>query len=113
MTCTFLILLPAPGRLSPGSCRAGLSSIAITLLVKKRNSSGKAVIHYHDIGDYLKRERKLSLLKKYGSFLSESMPDLETLHTNEENDWINLRNPVFSTFIPLGDTHPEQPSQKT
>ena len=31
------------------------------------------------------------------------MQDLETLHPNKENDWINLRNPVFSTFIPLGN----------
>ena len=38
--------------------------IAITFLVKNPAKKGqKAVIHYHDIGDYLTREQKLKMVK--------------------------------------------------
>ncbi len=75
--------------------------IAITLLVKNPNrKTKKATIHYHDIGDYLNREEKLALVKKFGSIGSAEMP-LKILTPNEHGDWINQRNDVFDTFIPL------------
>ena len=60
----------------------------------------KAIIHYHDIGDYLSREEKLATIKKYGSV--DNMP-WETLTPNEHGDWLNQRNDVFGTFISIGD----------
>ena len=36
--------------------------IAITVLVKKPGHTGKALIQYHDIGDYLSREEKLAII---------------------------------------------------
>lgn len=77
--------------------------VTITLLVKKQNSENqKAVIYYHDIGDYLKREEKLEIVKNFGSV---GNPEMEwvILHPNAEGDWINLRNPLFDTYIPIGD----------
>lgn len=72
--------------------------IAITLLVKKPNYSGKAKIHYYEVEDYLTREAKLNLTKQFGSIAN--MP-WQTLMPNEHGDWINHRNDSFSEFIPL------------
>ncbi|MBL7845776.1 MAG: DEAD/DEAH box helicase [Cyclobacteriaceae bacterium] len=77
--------------------------IAITLLVKNPNSStAKADIHYHDIGDYLSREEKLSIIKKFGSITDRQIP-LKRIIPNEHGDWISIRSNAFGTFIPLGD----------
>ncbi len=74
--------------------------ISITLLVKKPEHKGKAVIHYHDIGDYLSREDKLETVKKMSSIANPAM-HWQTLIPNEHNDWINHRNDKFNEFIPL------------
>jgi len=76
--------------------------IAITLLVKNPEKNGKAEIHYKDIGDYLSREDKLNLVKKFRSFAD---PDLEMqeLTPNRYGDWISKRNEIFNTFISIGD----------
>ena len=77
--------------------------VTITLLVKKPASENeKAVIHYHDIGDYLTREQKLTIIKNFGSV---NNPDMkwDILNPNRDGDWINKRNPIFDTFIPIGD----------
>lgn len=77
--------------------------VTITLLVKKHQSENqKAVIYYNDIGDYLKREEKLAIIKNFGSVGNPEMKWV-ILHPNADGDWINPRNPVFDTFIPLGD----------
>lgn len=77
--------------------------ISITLLVKKPQAdNAKATIHYHDIGDYLKREEKLRIVKKFHSIGNAEMP-WKTLKPNKEGDWINQRNEVFDSFIPIGD----------
>ena len=75
--------------------------IAITFLVKNPNTkTEKAAIYYHDIGDYLSREEKLSIIKKLGS-IENLKNDFKILNPNEHGDWLNQRNDVFSTFIPL------------
>ncbi len=77
--------------------------IAITFLVKKPAvKTAKATIHYHDIGDYLDREEKLAILKKFGSLANPEMT-WQTLSPDEHGDWLAQRNDVFDTFIPLGD----------
>lgn len=77
--------------------------IAITLLVKNpKITSGKATIHYYDIGDYLNREEKLSILKQIGTIENPGMKWV-TLFPNEHNDWLNQRNDLFQTYISLGD----------
>lgn len=75
--------------------------IAITLLVKNPKSTNKkAEIHYQDIGDYLSREEKLAIVKK---FKSVGKPEMtwKNLKPNAEGDWLNQRNDVFDTFIPM------------
>jgi predicted helicase len=77
--------------------------IAITLLVKNPQANAeKAVIRYHDIGDYLTKEEKLAAVKKFRSSGSETM-SWTILQPNEQGDWISLRNNLFETFIQMGD----------
>jgi predicted helicase len=78
--------------------------ISITLLVKNPNSKAdKATIHYHDIGDYLNREEKLAIVKKFKSIGSKQMT-WKTLEPNDHGDWLNQRNDLFSEFfIPIAD----------
>ena len=76
--------------------------IAITVLVKKSGHQGKAFIQYHDIGDYLSREEKLAIIAQKRSILDSSM-EWTQLHPNAHGDWLNQRNDIFGSFIPLGD----------
>jgi predicted helicase len=64
------------------------------------SKSEKATIHYHDIGDYLSREEKLSIVNKFGSIGNQEI-NWKTLKPNEHGDWIALRNESFDTFIPM------------
>ncbi len=72
--------------------------ITITFLVKNPAKNGKATILYHDIGDYLTREQKLTMVKNYHSI--EGMK-WENIEPNDKNDWINQREDIFDTLIPL------------
>tara|TARA_R110002051_G_scaffold325768_2_gene431006 strand:- start:693 stop:5603 length:4911 start_codon:yes stop_codon:yes gene_type:complete len=72
--------------------------ISITLLIKKPEYKGKASIYYHDIGDYLSQQEKLKIISDFKSI--EKLP-LKILKPNEEGDWINKRNDIFDTFIPI------------
>jgi predicted helicase len=75
--------------------------IAITFLVKNPSvKTDKAVIHYHDIGDYLSREDKLGIISKFKS-VNNSKIDWQPLTPNESGDWISQRNDLFSTFISI------------
>lgn len=88
--------------------------ISITILVKKPNTpkDNKAVIHYHDIGDYLSREDKLRIVKNFGSIANPAM-DWKILESNEHGDWINHRNDLFATFIPLSPDKKFVPQSKS
>ena len=75
--------------------------IAITFLVKNPAKKGqKATIHYHDIGDYLTREQKLKMVKDFRSIASQKL-DWQIITPNEKADWINQRDGVFDSLIPL------------
>lgn len=74
--------------------------VTITFLVKNPAKAGKkATIHYHDIGDYLTREQKLALVKKFKSIESRSL-DWQIIEPTDKHDWINQRDGLFDTFIP-------------
>lgn len=75
--------------------------IAITLLVKNPEAKNKkATIHYHDIGDYLSQQEKLDIVSKFKSVDNGTMK-WKTLKPNEHGDWLNQRNDIFDTFIPM------------
>ncbi len=75
--------------------------IAITLLVKYpkgRHKSDRCDIYYHDIGDYLKREEKLDIIRKFGSIEKIKWGNITP---NDKYDWINQRDSAFDALIPL------------
>jgi predicted helicase len=76
--------------------------ISITLLVKKPNHTGNATIYYHDIGDYLKREDKLKMLKDFRSISTNKFEWVE-LNPDENGDWISHRNNCYDSLIILGN----------
>ncbi|WP_326833679.1 type ISP restriction/modification enzyme [Desulfovibrio porci] len=84
--------------------------IAITVLVKKPGYTGKALIQYHDIGDYLSREEKLAIIAEKRSILNPAM-NWTHIRPNAHGDWLNQRNDVFGTFIPLGDKENKENKQ--
>jgi predicted helicase len=78
--------------------------VAITFLIKNPNkaSTDKATIYYRDIGDYLKREEKLTIIRNTASILNPAL-GLDTLCPNEHGDWLGKRNDKFATYFALGD----------
>ncbi len=79
------------------------AAIAVTILVKKPKQRS-CLIHYHDIGDYLSREEKLSIIAGFGSLngLHRERKWMQ-LQPNVDHDWINQRDPAFERFVSLGD----------
>ncbi|WP_181226823.1 DEAD/DEAH box helicase [Helicobacter pylori] len=73
------------------------ATIAIVFFVKDTSVKNSA-IHYHDIGDYLKREEKLNRLANFTDL--DAIP-FETITPNEKGDWINQREDDFEKLIPL------------
>lgn len=74
--------------------------VAITILVKDPAHAGPCQLHYYDIGDYLTREDKLERVVSFGNI---DRIDWQRLCPNTQGDWINQRDPVFDTFVPLGE----------
>ncbi len=75
--------------------------VAITFLVKNPESQKtKAQIKYHDIGDYLSRDKKLEKIKSSGSVEYMNWQDITP---DKYGDWINQRDDSFYQFLPLGD----------
>lgn len=75
------------------------ATVAVMLLIKRPGPVTESVLHYKDIGDYLDRNQKLDLVDE--STLDSL--DWETIVPNKEGDWINLRDPNYNTYPPIGD----------
>ena len=76
------------------------TGVAITILVRypEDDRLDECQIHYHDIGDYLSREDKLRIIKQA---ISYQHLDWTSIIPNEKNDWINQRDGLFDTLLPL------------
>lgn len=70
--------------------------IVISILVK--DGSDHHEIHYHDIGDYLNREQKLSVLTE-----AKTIENIEwtTISPDKNNDWINQRDTNYENYLSL------------
>lgn len=73
--------------------------VAITILVKNPDSSEHGVIRYHDIGDYLTREEKLSIV---ASAVSGEPFEWDIVEPDRHGDWLNQRDDSWYEFAPLG-----------
>jgi len=80
--------------------------IAITTLIKNPDSEERGVIHYHDIGDYLTRDEKLSILaaNKDGGGLSWKI-----IQPDKYGDWLNQRDESYEQFAPVSISKRKEP----
>ena len=75
--------------------------VAITLLVRNPDADHEGCrILYRDIGDYLKREEKLEILRTAGSIAG--IGDWRSIKPDRHDDWIGQRNEAFRKFYPMG-----------
>ena len=72
--------------------------IAINILVK--DGSNKHEIFYHDIGDYLSRKQKLDIIDNFGSI---EKINWQTIHPDNNNDWVNQRDPNYEKYSWIAD----------
>ena len=75
--------------------------VAITILVRNPDAAHEGCrILYRDIGDYLKREEKLEILREAGSVAG--IPDWRAITPDRHNDWIGQRDEAFQKLYPMG-----------
>lgn len=78
--------------------------IAITLFVKNPKAKQHGQIYWHDIGDYLSQQEKLSIIKDFKSVDGISAADgWTTITPDEHGDWVKQRDDNFSEYIVLGN----------
>ena len=81
--------------------------VAITILVKNPGKRAEGCrILYHDIGDYLRREEKLAILRDAESIsgIAEANPETgwREIEPDEHHDWIGQRDAAFQGLYPIG-----------
>ncbi|GAA7740176.1 hypothetical protein JP0165_09640 [Helicobacter pylori] len=87
------------GKKEGGGIFDSRSMVTIAIIFFVKDSSVKnSIIHYYDIGDYLKREDKLNRLAHFTNL--DAIP-FETITPNAKGDWINQREDGFEKLIPL------------
>ena len=74
--------------------------VAITILVKNSKKTTPGTIHYHDIGDYHGRGKKLEIIKTAGSL--KGITSWKTITPDNHHDWLELRSNNFSKYLPMG-----------
>ncbi|MGF0047957.1 type ISP restriction/modification enzyme, partial [Streptococcus hyointestinalis] len=70
--------------------------VAISILVKDGSDSHE--IHYHDIGDYLSQKDKLKIIEEFSDV---SGIDWQTIKPDENNDWLNQRDPNYQEYADI------------
>ena len=75
--------------------------VAITILVRNPEAAHDGCrILYRDIGDYLKRDEKLKLLREAGSIVG--IENWVTITPDRHHDWIGQRSDAFQKLYPIG-----------
>ncbi|OKL49873.1 damage-inducible protein [Boudabousia liubingyangii] len=77
-----------------------MTGVAIAVLVKTRDHSGPATIHYAETDDGATRQEKLNTLEAEKSL---SGTDFQIIIPNEAGDWINQRDEKYTTYQTIGD----------
>ena len=87
------------GKIFGGGSRA---PIAISLMVKNPDAKKSGQIYFHDIGDYLSREEKLSRVVEFGSIAGIAKAGVwQEVIPDEHGDWLAKRDNRFSEFIAM------------
>ena len=75
--------------------------VAVAILVRNPNAGREGCqILYRDIGDYLTREEKLTILREAKSIAG--IDDWRTITPDRHHDWIDQRSEAFQMFYPVG-----------
>ena len=75
--------------------------IALYFLVKNpKNKNKNAIINYYAVEDYISREDKLNLIKKFRDISSQKI-NWKIITPNDKLDWINQRDGIFDSLLPL------------
>ena len=75
--------------------------VAITILVRNPHAQHRDCrILYRDIGDYLTREQKLSMLTDSGSIAGVS--NWQPIKPDRHHDWIGQRDEAYDALYPVG-----------
>ncbi|WP_273760650.1 type ISP restriction/modification enzyme [Bartonella sp. ML70XJBT.G] len=79
--------------------------IAISILVKNPESQQCGKIYFRDIGDYLTRQKKLTIIESLGSIdgITRSEQSWQIIIPDKHGDWLGQRDDDFKTFLALGD----------
>ncbi|MCX4192575.1 DEAD/DEAH box helicase [Methylophaga sp. OBS1] len=81
---------------------------AICLFVKNKQAKAEKFLKYKELGDYLKREEKLELIREYGSI---SSIDFMSILPDEHGDWISQRDDSFEQHMTLGSKQKDSSSK--
>ena len=74
--------------------------VAISVLVRNPDAAHDGCrILYRDVGDYLKREEKLAILRDAGSVAG--IDDWRRIEPDRYNDWVGQRSEAFQKFYPV------------
>ena len=104
----FAIPEPHPGELSrkEGGKIFGSGSrapISISVFVKTPDATEQGRIHFHDIGDDLDRDSKLSIIRDFGSIGGITQAGGWTrIAPDANNDWLDQVDRSFERFIQIG-----------
>ncbi|MDA3978724.1 DEAD/DEAH box helicase family protein [Gallibacterium sp. AGMB14963] len=84
---------------------------AISILVKKPDSTKNGKIYFCDIGDYLKKQEKLDKIIEFKSIKGISQQNAwQEIIPDTFNDWLNQRDTSFTQNIAIGDKTGNEPS---
>jgi endonuclease and methylase llaGI len=72
------------------------TTVAVSILVKDGSDSHE--LHYYDIGDYLSQKEKLAIIS---GFADVSQLDWQEIIPDENNDWLNQRDPNYQKYDSL------------
>ncbi|UNE53901.1 DEAD/DEAH box helicase [Bartonella machadoae] len=78
--------------------------IAISILVKNPESKQHGKIYFRDIGDYLTRQEKLTIIESLNSIdgITRSKQGWQIITPDTHGDWINQRDDSFKAFLAIG-----------
>uniref|UniRef100_UPI002362286F type ISP restriction/modification enzyme n=1 Tax=Bartonella sp. ML70XJBT.G TaxID=3019093 RepID=UPI002362286F len=79
--------------------------IAISILVKNPESQQQGKIYFYDIGDYLTRKEKLTIIETLGSIdgITRSKKGWQIITPDKYGDWLGQRDDSFKIFLAMGD----------
>ncbi|WP_142416155.1 DEAD/DEAH box helicase [Bartonella massiliensis] len=78
--------------------------IAISILVKNPEFQQRGKIYFRDIGDYLKREEKLTIIETLGSIDGITRKQgWQMITPDKHGDWLGQRDDSFNAFLAIGD----------